>query len=133
MELKLKRVDPIEAKMTCQNTFNDRVKKHIQNVKAAGSFFINPNASQAIVQLFEKEKGVDSHEGRVPAGWLIDRCGLKGMQIGDAMVSNQQANYLINMGNAQAKNVLELADLIKKKVKKEFDLELQEEVSIYNI
>ncbi len=46
------------------------------------------------------------------AGALIERCGLKGLQIGGARVSSQHANFIVNSGNATAKDVLELMKTI---------------------
>ncbi len=62
------------------------------------------------------------------AGRLIDQAGLKGVRIGDAMVSEKHANFIVNLGKAKAKDVIELINLIKQKVKDKFDLELEEEI-----
>lgn len=112
-------------------TIAEREKRHIQNVKAAGSYFMNPVASQRIVNMFEEEKGVQSRGGRVPAGWLIEKAGMKGVSLGGAQVSPQQANYIINTGNATAEDVRELAQKVKDEVKRQFDVTLTEEAVVF--
>lgn len=111
-------------------TIKEREKRHIQNVKAAGSFFMNPVAPQTVVNMFENEKGTKSREGRVPAGWLIEKAGLKGMKLGGAQVSPQQANYIINADNATAEEVRELAAKVKEEVRRQFDVALTEEAVV---
>lgn len=62
------------------------------------------------------------------AGQLIDRAGLKGKQIGQVMVSEKHANFIVNLGGAKSKDVVKLIKLIKKQVKEKFNLELKEEI-----
>ena len=64
-------------------------------------------------------------------GRLIDLCGLKGKSIGDACVSRIHANFILNKGNAKAGDVLKLMDLIRKKVKSRFNINLQPEIKIW--
>ena len=111
-------------------TIAEREKRHIQNVKAAGSFFMNPVAPLTIVNLFEEEKGIKSRGGRVPAGWLIEKAGMKGATQGGAQVSPQQANYIINADNATANDVRELAAKVKEEVRRQFDVALSEEAVV---
>lgn len=114
-------------------TIREREKRHIQNVKAAGSFFMNPVAPQKIVAEFETEKSTTSRGGRVPAGWLIEKAGMKGAQLGGAQVSPQQANYIINASSsATAEEVRELAQKVKDEVRRQFDVALTEEAVVFN-
>ncbi|MDD4358612.1 MAG: UDP-N-acetylmuramate dehydrogenase [Candidatus Pacebacteria bacterium] len=62
------------------------------------------------------------------AGKLIDECGLKGEKIGDAMISSEHGNWIINLGNAKSKDVEALIVIIKGEVKKKFDIDLEEEI-----
>ena len=64
------------------------------------------------------------------AGQLIEKCGLKGKKIGQAAISEKHANFIINLGQAQAKDVLKLIRLIKKSVREKFNLNLEEEIVI---
>ncbi len=62
--------------------------------------------------------------------FLIDVCGLKGTRVGDALLSHRHSNMIINVGNAKAQDVIELADIIKDKVKERFGAELRFEVQL---
>lgn len=69
-----------------------------------------------------------AQQSHVPGGFLIDQAGLKGVHIGDIYVSDVHAAFLVNKGNGNSKQVLEMIHLIKDKVKEKFDVELEEEV-----
>ena len=62
------------------------------------------------------------------AGMLIEKAGLKGTRIGGAFVSEKHANFIITTSKAKAKDVYELIEQIKQKVKDAFGVELCEEV-----
>ena len=64
------------------------------------------------------------------AGRMIDRCGLKGRRVGGAEISKVHANYIVNLGNASADDVLKLIDIARTAVFKEFGLELELEVKV---
>ncbi len=66
------------------------------------------------------------------AGRLIDICGLKGRRIGDACISGKHANFIVNMGHGKAEDVLRLMNLIKKKVKNKFHINLEPEIKIWH-
>ena len=55
---------------------------------------------------------------------------MKGYRIGDAGVHKNQALVLVNYGNASGKNILNLAKIIKKKIKEIYNIELENEVTI---
>ncbi len=128
--MKLEKSNTAASRQLVEETIHERERRHIQNVRAAGSFFVNPVAPEAVRKMFEKEKGVKSREGRVPAGWLIEKVGLKGARVGDATASEQHPNYLKNDGNATAAQVKELAQKIKDAVRGKFGIELKEEAVV---
>ena len=59
------------------------------------------------------------------AGELIDKCGLKGYNVGGAYVSNKHANFIINKDNASSEDILSLIDIIKSRVKEEYNVDLE--------
>ena len=61
---------------------------------------------------------------------LIDKCGLKGYNVGDAYVSELHAGFIVNKGNATAKDVLKLIEHIKKKVYDEFNKKIELEIEV---
>ncbi len=66
------------------------------------------------------------------AGALIEQSGLKGVSVGGAQVSEKHAGFVINTGDATAKDVIELVELIKKKVKEDSGVDLEPEVKIFS-
>jgi UDP-N-acetylenolpyruvoylglucosamine reductase len=66
----------------------------------------------------------------IPAGRLIDELGLKGTRVGGAAVSSEHGNFIINDGNATARDVLELIVFLQAKAKTARGIELQTEVEI---
>jgi UDP-N-acetylmuramate dehydrogenase len=63
-------------------------------------------------------------------GPMLEELGLKGYQIGDAQVSSKHAGFIVNNGNATARNVLDLIAYIQKKAKERFGVDLQPEIRI---
>ena len=68
-------------------------------------------------------------EGIVTAK-LIDECGLKGYKIGGAMVSEKHAGFIINTGDATAKDIIELIKYVKDKVYENYKVKIKEEIRI---
>ncbi|HCS75124.1 MAG TPA: hypothetical protein DIW17_14780, partial [Clostridiales bacterium] len=64
------------------------------------------------------------------AGKLIQDCGLKGMRVGDAQISEKHSGFIINLGNATANDVIQLIEQVKSKVEEMEGVELQPEVRI---
>jgi len=128
--LELKKVSAGDSIAKIDNTIIERERRHLQNVQAAGSYFTNPVAPDVVQAMFEQEKGIKSREGRVPAGWLIEKVGMKGAKVGGAIASEQHPNYLVNTGDATAKDVVELAAMIKNAVSNRFGIELDEEAAL---
>lgn len=96
---------------------------------SAGSFFQNPTVENAdLILRFEKDTGKKSQEGKIPAGWLIEAVGFLGKKIGGVMVSQKHANFFINDGTGTAEDVVILAGIIKQKLRKEFDVQIKEEI-----
>lgn len=83
-----------------------------------GSVFKNPADAPA------------DDKGPMTAGRLVEAAGLKGVRVGGAQVSNMHANYIVNIDNATADNVLELIEIVRAKVNKEFAVELDLEVKV---
>jgi UDP-N-acetylmuramate dehydrogenase len=130
VDLVLRRGDPEQISSKVAATIAKRTARNLQCDRSVGSFFMNPVvADPELVRSFESEQQVVCREGRIPAGWLIDRAGLRNRRVGGAMVSARHANYLINTGSASAEEMLRLARLIKSEVREAMGVELREEVS----
>lgn len=61
---------------------------------------------------------------------LIDECGLKGMQIGGARVSDRHAGFIVNEGNASARDILELVEHVKKVVFEKMGKNIEMEIEV---
>ena len=81
----------------------DAARKGQPKVKSAGCAFKNPLGDSA--------------------GRLVDEAGLKGLRVGDAMVSHEHGNFIVNMGTASAADVLELLARVRGAVGVPLELE----------
>jgi len=102
----------------------------------AGSFFKNPAIAQ---QHYEKLKklypeipgySTENQQVKVPAAWLIERCGWKGKTFENIGVHAHQALVLVNYGEGTGEKIWELASKILASVKEKFDVQLQPEVNV---
>ena len=132
--LKLEKGEEKEIMAKIKNILSDR-KNRIPPYPSAGSIFKNINVSD----LPQKEnkvytnKGIELPQekikgGKFPVAYLIEQCGLKGMQRGQAKISEQHANFIVNLGSAKSKDVLALINLCKERVREKFGIELKEEI-----
>ena len=64
------------------------------------------------------------------AGKIIDEAGLKGKKSGGAKISEMHANFIVNTGNAKAKDVMSLIDLVKNVILEKNGIELETEIKI---
>ena len=65
------------------------------------------------------------------AGALIDKCGLKGTSVGAARVSERHANFIVAGDGATARDVMQLIELVRQKVRERFEVELELEIEIW--
>jgi UDP-N-acetylmuramate dehydrogenase len=94
---------------------------------SAGSFFKNVNDKALAESLPGLPAGLKA-AGVVPAGFLIEACGLKGLTVGGAQVAEKHANFLINAGGSTATDLRRLAARIKSEVRGRYGVEFEEEV-----
>ena len=100
--------EEIKEKMT--DILKRRKEKQPLEFPSAGSTFKRPEGSYASL--------------------LVDECGLKGMRVGDAQVSEKHAGFIINRANATAKDVLELVEKVQNIVKEKTGFYLEPEIKI---
>ncbi len=110
--LKLNEGDPDQIMRTIQEIWIYKKNNQPLNTKNSGCIFKNPRG--------------------VSAGALIDRAGLKGLQIGGAIVSEKHANFFIAEKGCKSRDILRLIDTVKQRVKEQFDIELELEIEIWN-
>ena len=100
----------------------------------AGSFFMNPYVCIAHFESLRKENPdipfypVNGEVVKIPAAWLIEKCGLKGAVNNGAAIHEKQPLVIINKGGAKAEDIILLASTVCKAVKEKFGIELMREV-----
>jgi len=100
-------------------------------IGSSGSFFKNPIVeSEELIKQFEEEKETKVNDGKLPAGWLIEKAGLLGKQLGGVKVNEKNGNFIINTGGAKAQDVAMMVSLIKQQIRDKFDIQLQTEVQL---
>ena len=110
VELELEKGNKEEIKKKMEEYLNFRKEKQPIEYPSAGSTF---------------KRGTDFITAK-----LIDEAGLKGYAIGDAQISTKHAGFVVNKGNATAKNVMELVDYVKKVVYERFNKEIELEIEL---
>lgn len=65
------------------------------------------------------------------AGKLLDECGCKNLSVGDAIVSDKHANFILNRGNASSSDVIELIEICAQRVYDSTGIKLEPEIKIY--
>ncbi len=103
---------PAAVKSAVRSFLGRKRKSQPVGMKSAGCMFRNP--------------------GRISAGFLIDKAGLKGFSVGDAAVSEMHANFIVNRDSASAADVMKLADFVSDTVKSIFGVTLELEVKIWS-
>ena len=110
VDMKFKKGDFEKIKSITDDLTKKRTTKQPLHLPSAGSTFKRPDGYYA--------------------GKLIEDAGLKGVRVGDAMVSDLHSGFIVNVGNATADDVFNLIKLVQKVVKDKFDVELETEVKI---
>jgi UDP-N-acetylmuramate dehydrogenase len=109
--LLLKRDDTTAIKSRIEKNKKHRIETQPLNLPNLGSVFKNPGKKKY-------------------AGKLIEEAGLKGVRIGQTRISEKHGNFIVNEGDAKARDVIALIGLVKDKVKEKFNVRLETEVRI---
>lgn len=102
----------------------------------SGSFFQNPvvdlSVYEEIKSRYEEVPSYPVNDNliKIPAGWLIEKCGLKGKRYGETGSYAKQALIIVNYGNATGSEIKEHAERVQAAVSKEFGIQLECEVNI---
>ncbi len=102
----------------------------------AGSFFKNPIIRKEQYDKLKNEypdlNGYPENNSniKISAGWLIEKCGLKGKRIGDVGVHEKQALVIVNYGSATGIEIVEFSKMIQREVENRFNIKIIHEVNI---
>ena len=103
----------------------------------AGSFFKNPIIEKPLHQalgLIYKDlpyHPTDSGDIKIPAAWLIEKCGWKGRRMDQIGVHEHQPLVLVNYGGGKGLDILKLSEQIQRSIQKKFGIQLKTEVNIF--
>ena len=107
-----------------------RERKYPAGLRCPGSFFKNVEVSS----LSEEQRSRISVEmimyGKIPAGCLLERVGMKGYTIGGLKIADYHANLIINTGGGKEEDVCKLMEVCTKRVEEKFGIKLEAEVEI---
>lgn len=110
VEMELEKGDKEQILAKMEKYSNSRKEKQPLEYPSAGSTF---------------KRGEDFFTAK-----LIEEAGLKGLCVGEAEVSTKHSGFIINKGNAKAKDVLELVEKVKKEIYKKFDKKIELEIEV---
>ncbi len=105
-----------------------REVKYPTGIKCPGSFFKNILASSLSAQQLKNIPADKINHGKIPAGYLLEEVGAKGMKVGGARVADYHGNLIINDGQATASDIWTLATKLEDLVKQKFAIQLEPEV-----
>ncbi len=109
-QLRLQPGDPAEIRARMKELAEKRRSSQPLELPSAGSTFKRPATGYAAA--------------------MIDQCGLKGYRVGDAMVSEKHAGFVVNAGNASFSDVLAVMEYVQEQVRQATGVELEPEVKI---
>ncbi|MFH0814699.1 MAG: UDP-N-acetylmuramate dehydrogenase [Candidatus Falkowbacteria bacterium] len=124
-------VDADETLKQIQQEWTARQAKQPLEYPSAGCAFVNIEAAK----LTNEQRATLKHlivDGKIAAGCLIEKSGLKGKRIGGAQISEKHANFIVNVDNAKAADVGALIELVKATVQSKFGIVLAAEIQYLN-
>lgn len=133
--LKLKKANKDELE-NAKNIFKENITKKINtqpvNEKSAGCVFKNIifNKNNKILERLILDNNYQIKDNTIATAFIIDKLGLKGINSGDAQVSNKHANFIVNIGNATSDDIINLISKIEKEVLEKLNISLEKEIEI---
>ena len=112
----------LEAKLKLQKGKKEDIEKQMKE-------YLNQRKEKQPLEYPSAGSTFKRQEGIITAK-LIDECGLKGYKIGGAMISEKHAGFIVNTGDATAKDVLELIKYVKDKLYEKYGVEIEEEIKL---
>ena len=128
--LKLEKDDKSRIRDKVNKQLKHRNENHPIEMPCAGSIFKNPETKITDKELLGKYPELEqfNERGVLSAGYLIEKTGLKGVEIGGAKFSEKHANFIVNTGSATSGDVKELIKKAKEEVFERFGVGLEREV-----
>ena len=129
--LTLKRGERKLMQTMAEKNLNYRRQRQPLEHSSIGSIFKNVNLKKISKKQHKIFNSIVKNDPFpvIPAAHLISEAGLGGISYGGAMISPKHPNFIVNVLNANAKDVKNLIELVKKEVEKKFNIGLEEEIT----
>ena len=127
-ELILDASDSAALRRTADDIVKIRNEKFPPTMKCAGSIFKNFLLAELPAAVASQTPASAIREGKVPAAYFLEQVGAKGMVRGDIHVADYHANLIYNAGAGSARDLCDLIDELKLRVRERFGIEVEEEV-----
>jgi UDP-N-acetylmuramate dehydrogenase len=128
VELVMKRGHADELLRTADEILKIRLAKYPATMKCAGSIFKNLILAELDESVRRQIPDRVVREGKAPSAYFLEQVGAKGMRNGGIHVADYHANLIYNAENGTARQLCELIGDLKCRVRRQFGLELEEEV-----
>lgn len=113
---------------TADRILDTRNKKYPPTMKCAGSIFKNFLLRDLPAEVAAAVPPNVVIEGKVPSAWFLEQAGAKGMRAGDIKVADYHANLIYNEGQGTAREVAEIIDELKRRIRERWGIAIEEEV-----
>lgn len=127
-DLTLQEGDAEELQRTAEEILCIRNEKYPPTMQCAGSIFKNLILAELPPEVQKQVDPKVIREGKVPSAWFLEQVGAKGLRNGGIQVADYHANLIYNAGGGTARQVHEVIDDLKARVRSRFGFELEEEV-----
>jgi UDP-N-acetylmuramate dehydrogenase len=128
VELALTPASAAELRRAADEIFKIRLAKYPPTMKCAGSIFKNLILAELPEAVRRQIPERVVREGKAPSAYFLEQVGAKGTRLGGIQVADYHANLIYNAGDGTARELCQLIAELKSRVRKQFDLELEEEV-----
>jgi UDP-N-acetylmuramate dehydrogenase len=128
VELAMTPASSTELRQTADDIFRIRLAKYPATMKCAGSIFKNLILAELPESVRRQIPERVVREGKAPSAYFLEQVGAKGMRSGGIHVAEYHANLIYNAGDGTARELCELIGELKSRVRKQFGLDLEEEV-----
>jgi UDP-N-acetylmuramate dehydrogenase len=128
VELSMTPAATADLRRSADEIFKVRLAKYPPTMKCAGSIFKNLILSELPDSVRRQIPDRVVREGKAPSAYFLEEVGAKGMRSGGIHVADYHANLIYNAGGGTAAELCELIVELKSRVRKQFGLQLEEEV-----
>lgn len=128
VELSFSKADKTTLRARSREIIKERLRKYPSNLMCPGSYFKNIPVDQLSQDTLNRIDAAKIIGGKIPAGYLLEAVGAKGVRRGGMRVAPYHGNLIINDGDGTSRDAKRLAGFLKRRVKERFGITLEEEV-----